>query len=82
MCIASPGKIMSIKGNKALVDFGGVEREVLADLAPNAKKGDYVLVHAGFVMKILEKKDALERLEFFKEIENPAPKARKPGKKR
>lgn len=69
MCIASPGKVLSVKNGKALVDFGGAQREAETALVPGVKKNDYVIVHAGFVMQILEKADALERLSFFKEID-------------
>jgi hydrogenase expression/formation protein HypC len=61
VCLAIPGKIKSIneKNNKALVDFDGIERDVNVSLV-NAKKGDYVIVHAGFAIQILRNKDAKE----------------------
>ncbi|ACC97945.1 (NiFe) hydrogenase maturation protein [Elusimicrobium minutum Pei191] len=67
MCIAAPGKIIKINGENAEVDFGGVSRLVNASLKPEVKKGQYVLVHAGFIMEILDKSDAKERLGLLKE---------------
>ena len=68
MCLAVPGKILSIKNSNAEVDFSGVRREVSLDLVPDAKKNDYVLVHAGFAIQVLEPKEAEETLKLFKEI--------------
>jgi hydrogenase expression/formation protein HypC len=68
MCLAIPAKIMSLDGAKAQVDFGqGVLREVNITLV-QAKIGDYVLVHAGYAIQVLEEKDALETLSLWKEI--------------
>ncbi|HAF95199.1 MAG TPA: HypC/HybG/HupF family hydrogenase formation chaperone, partial [Elusimicrobia bacterium] len=50
------------------VDFSGVKRSVSLDLVPAAKKDDYVLVHAGFAIQLLDSQDALETLKLFKEI--------------
>ena len=68
MCLAVPGKITSIKKNNADVDFSGIKRTVSLDLVPGAKKNDYVLVHAGFAIQVLEPKEAEETLKLFKEI--------------
>ncbi|MCK5475011.1 MAG: HypC/HybG/HupF family hydrogenase formation chaperone [Candidatus Pacebacteria bacterium] len=61
MCLAIPGKIRSInkKINIALVDFDGIQREVNISLV-NVKKDDYVIVHAGFAIQKLTRKDAKE----------------------
>jgi hydrogenase expression/formation protein HypC len=54
MCIASPGKIVRINGNKAEVDFNGAQKEIDISLLPEkAKDGDEVLVHAGFAIQFL-----------------------------
>lgn len=68
MCLAVPGKILSLKNNNAEVDFSGVRRQVSLDLVPDAKKNDYVLVHAGFAIEVLEQKEAEETLKLFAEI--------------
>jgi len=68
MCLAIPAKIVSVKEDKAKVDFGeGVLREVNVTLV-NAKVGNYVLVHAGYAIQVLDEKEALETLELWNEI--------------
>lgn len=68
MCLAIPGKIISIGADKrAEVDFGGVVRAAQLDLLPAAKKGDYVIVHAGFAIQKLSPKDARETLKALNE---------------
>lgn len=69
MCLGIPGKIVSLSGDIAEVDFGGVARKVSLLLCPEVNEGDYVLVHVGFAIQRLEKKEALETLELFKEME-------------
>ncbi len=68
MCIAVPGKILSIEKNIAQVNFSGVRRKVALDLVPKARTGDYVLVHAGFAIQVLEESEAEETLKLFEEI--------------
>lgn len=69
MCLAIPGKIKSINEDKvAEVDFDGVMRTASMDMLPNAKIGDYVLVHAGFAIEIVDKKEAEKTLDLLKEL--------------
>ena len=68
MCVAVPGKIKAIKAGNAEVDFSGVTRSVSLDLVPAARKNDYVLVHAGFAIQVLDPADAKQTLELFEEI--------------
>ena len=68
MCVAVPGKITAVSGANAEVDFSGVRRSVSLDLVPDAKKNDYVLVHAGFAIQILSQRDAEETLKVFQEV--------------
>ncbi|MBN1384904.1 MAG: HypC/HybG/HupF family hydrogenase formation chaperone [Elusimicrobia bacterium] len=68
MCLAIPGRIISIKAKIAEVDFGGVKKLVGLDLLPNAKINDYIIVHAGFAIQILDEKDAQERIKLFEKI--------------
>jgi len=68
MCIAVPGKILSIDNNTAEVDFSGAKHKVALDLVAGARKGDYVLVHAGFAITILEQSEAEATLKIFEEI--------------
>jgi hydrogenase expression/formation protein HypC len=68
MCLAIPAKILSLDGTKANVDFGqGVLREVNVSLV-DVKVGQYVLVHAGYAIQVLEEKEALETLSLWNEI--------------
>jgi len=68
MCLAIPARVMQITGDKAQVDFGeGVLREVNVALV-EAKVGDYVLVHAGYAIQLMNEKEALETLSLWNEI--------------
>lgn len=66
--MAIPAKVISIKQDKAEVDFGeGVLREANITLV-NVKVGDYVLVHAGYAIQVLDEKEAEETLEMWNQI--------------
>ncbi|MCM8759745.1 MAG: HypC/HybG/HupF family hydrogenase formation chaperone [Candidatus Omnitrophica bacterium] len=65
MCLAIPMKIMKKKGNTAVVSLGGVERTIDVSLVKGIKIGDYVIVHAGFAIQKLNKKEARETLKLF-----------------
>lgn len=68
MCIAVPGRVISINElNMATVDFGGTSKVASADLEPDVVVGDYVLVHAGFIIKRLDEAEAEETLELFRQ---------------
>jgi hydrogenase expression/formation protein HypC len=68
MCLAIPAKVMNLQGDKASVDFGqGVLREVNVSLV-EAKVGDYVLVHAGYAIQIIEEDEAKETLSLWNSI--------------
>jgi hydrogenase expression/formation protein HypC len=68
MCLAIPAKVVSVKEDKARVDFGeGVLREVNVALV-KAKVGDYVLVHAGYAIQVLDEKEAQETIRLWNEI--------------
>ena len=69
MCLAVPGKVMKIDEKKALVDFGGLRREVRLDLVDEVRKGDYVIVHAGYIIQILDQAEAERTLRDWAEIE-------------
>lgn len=72
MCLAVPGKIIEIYENNGLlmgkIDFGGVIREACLSYVPEAKIGDYGLIHVGFVLNLISEKEALETLELLREI--------------
>jgi hydrogenase expression/formation protein HypC len=68
LCIAVPGKITSIDDlDMATVDFGGTSRVASIDLVPDVEVGDYVLVHAGFIINKLDEEDARETLRLFEQ---------------
>ena len=66
MCLAYPGKIESIKGDKAVVNFSGIKKEANISFV-KAKKGDYVIVHAGFAIQKMGKEDAMDAINIFDE---------------
>ncbi|MFA6582850.1 MAG: HypC/HybG/HupF family hydrogenase formation chaperone [Elusimicrobiaceae bacterium] len=68
MCLAVPGKVLSVKDSAAEVDFGGVARSVSLDMLSGVKPGDYVLVHAGFAVQVLSEDEALKTIQCFREI--------------
>ncbi|HHI00677.1 MAG TPA: HypC/HybG/HupF family hydrogenase formation chaperone [Thermococcus litoralis] len=68
MCLAMPAKVIEIKDNVAIVDFGGVRREARIDFVKDVKVGDYVIVHTGFAIEKLDEKAALESLKAWEEI--------------
>jgi hydrogenase expression/formation protein HypC len=73
MCLAVPGKIVSVTGDEQLmrmakVNFGGVIKEVSLAYVPEASVGDYVIVHVGFALNKLDEEDALKLLEDLKSL--------------
>ena len=68
MCLAIPGKIVSIDGNSAIVDFDGIKQEVIIALVLNPEVGKYVIIHAGYAIEQMNEKDAMEAIEQWKEI--------------
>ncbi len=68
MCLAVPGKVESIDSSTAVVNFTGIKRNVSVALVPNVKINDYVIVHAGFAIQILDKDIAKETLELLSSI--------------
>ena len=72
MCLAVPGKITSITGSDTmrtgLVSFGGVQKEACLAFVPEAKLGDYVLVHAGFAISVVDEAEAAQTLEYFRQM--------------
>jgi hydrogenase expression/formation protein HypC len=69
VCLAVPLQIKSIDGNMADVELGGVLRQVSLMLTPEAQVGDYVLVHTGFSISVLDEQEAQETLALFAELE-------------
>jgi len=68
MCLAIPGKIITIDGDKANIEYGeGVVNKANVSMV-DVKIGDYVLVHAGFAIKVLSEADAKETLAVWEEM--------------
>lgn len=67
MCLAIPGKIVEIKDNFALVDYGGEQREISLELL-EAKVGDYVIANAGYAIRKLTREEAEESLRLFEKM--------------
>lgn len=73
MCLAVPGRIVSVAGEAPLgrvgrVDFGGVVKEVSLDFLPEACAGDYVLVHVGFALAVIDEIEAVQVFELLREM--------------
>jgi hydrogenase expression/formation protein HypC len=77
MCLAIPGKITSIAGDDLLsrtgkVDFGGILKEVSLAYVPEAKVGEYVVVHVGFAISRLDGSEANKVFEYLREMDELA----------
>ncbi len=72
MCLGIPGKIVEIYTDRGLrmgkVDFGGAVREVCIETLPEARVGDYTIVHAGFALNLLSEEEAQTTLELLREM--------------
>ena len=68
MCLAVPALIVSIEGQEAEVDLAGARRRVGLQLVPEARVGDYVLVHTGFAINVLDAVEAEETLRLLDEL--------------
>jgi hydrogenase expression/formation protein HypC len=68
MCVAVPSLITALDGSDAIVDVGGISRKASLMLTPEAKIGDYVLIHAGYAISIVDREEAEATLELFREL--------------
>lgn len=71
MCLAIPGRIVEIKEGEAVIDYGGVTRKASLRLCPEAEAGASALVHAGFVIQLLDEDAARELMDVLLETEGP-----------
>ena len=74
MCLAVPGRVVSISGEDPVsrmgrVDFGGVQKQVSLAFVPEAREGDYVLVHVGFAITRVDEEEARKVFEYLEEID-------------
>ncbi|MCX5872071.1 MAG: HypC/HybG/HupF family hydrogenase formation chaperone [Deltaproteobacteria bacterium] len=69
MCLAVPMKLTEITGpGVGKVDAGGVKTDVSLAMAPHAQLGDYLIIHAGFAIEVLDHEEAMIRLDLFREL--------------
>ena len=68
MCLAIPALITAIDGKEADAEIGGISRRISLMLTPEAKVGDYVLLHTGYAISIIDEEEAKENLKLFEEI--------------
>ena len=72
MCLGIPGKITEIYEKDTLLmgrlDFGGITKEVCLAYVPEAKVGDYALIHVGFAISLMDEDEAIETLKLIKEV--------------
>jgi len=68
MCLAIPVRIVSVDGDEAETEIAGVRRRVSIALTPEAKLGDYVLLHTGYAIGVIDEAEAEETLKLLEEI--------------
>ena len=72
MCLAFPAKVLQIEGDLATVERSGVKRAASLMLLPEAKVGDYVLIHAGFAMQVIDEREVQIRDALVAEMNGAA----------
>ena len=82
MCLAIPGKVLSIDTNvqptMGVVSFGGIEKRVCLEWTPEVALGDYVIVHVGFAISKMDEHEALETLKLIQEIDGSLDELKQP----
>jgi hydrogenase expression/formation protein HypC len=80
MCLAVPGKVIeintSVQPAMGKASFGGIKKEICLELVPEVKLGDYVIVHVGFALSVVDEEEALETLSILEqmgELEDESP---------
>lgn len=69
MCLAVPARVVSIDGLDATVDLGGVRKAISIALVPEAQLGDYVIVHVGHAIGLVDPEEAARTLELFAQMQ-------------
>jgi len=73
MCLAVPGQVLSIAGEElqrsGKVSFGGITKEVNLAYVPEARVGDYVIVHVGFALSVVDEAEARQTFEYLRQME-------------
>ncbi|MDZ7296035.1 MAG: HypC/HybG/HupF family hydrogenase formation chaperone [candidate division KSB1 bacterium] len=68
MCLGVPMRVVEIEGDTAVAEITGVTRRISLQLVENVKVGDYVIVHAGFAIQVLDEAEALETIQLLQEF--------------
>jgi len=68
MCLAVPGKVVEVEGDKAVIDFGGARRKVNISMLEDVKLGEYLIVHVGYAIQKLSEEEALESIKVWEEM--------------
>ena len=74
MCLAIPGKLLSVEGEDPVVrmgkvDFGGIVKDVSLACVPDAEIGQYLLVHVGLAISVIDEEEAQQVYEYLREID-------------
>jgi hydrogenase expression/formation protein HypC len=73
MCLAIPARVVELRsGDTAMVDLGGIRKEISLALVPEAQVGDYVIIHVGYALGLIDPEEAQRTLDMFDEL-NRAP---------
>ena len=72
MCLAIPGQIVDVRDSTATIDMVGVRRDISLSLTPSARIGDWVLVHAGFAIEVIDAEQAEETIQIVRELDELA----------
>lgn len=68
MCLAVPVQVVSIEGDEAEVEIGGVKRRISIALTPEVEVGQYVLLHTGYAINVVDEAEAQETLRIFEQM--------------
>ena len=68
MCLALPMKLLEHAGQRGFVEIGGARREIVLTLTPEAKVGDYLIIHAGYSLEILDREEAERTLSLYRQM--------------
>lgn len=72
MCLAIPGQVVDVRDGAATIDMMGVRRDISLSLTPSARIGDWVLVHAGFAIEVIDAEQAEETIQIVRELDELA----------
>jgi hydrogenase expression/formation protein HypC len=68
MCLAIPMKVLELDGQRGVVEMSGARRNIVLAMTPDAKVGDYVIVHAGYALEVMNEEEAMRTLELIRQL--------------